>query len=437
MRHSPNPRASTAIGSLLAEITEVRKGEKDKMIEVIYDNAEEDTQNGEIQGIRLPKNIRQVGTPQGGRRIYVEDYVMTYLNQLAKPGNTYARGAILLGEYKQADNQGVLFISGALEAQNVEFDLEEIEFTNEIWSGIYNDVKRYFPDLEVVGWFLSRMGFSTQINEKINKIHIDNFPGRDKALFMIDSLEEEDAWYLFENNGLKKQSGYYIYYTRNDAMQGYMMTQRNHMVESETDIAERDQELLKKYRSRLEQRTEPVKEQKPISFLYVASSLLTVAFLALGITVINSYDRLKNLETAFHRIDIMTDGNTEEQITNVISVNANVEPDTENDTDASTTEDASQNSEEPSTSEGDATEASTDLSVDSTTEAQEPEPDISPVISSDTPQYYTVQDGDTLSSISFAMYHSILYVDNIMEANEMQNGDEIYVGQQILIPSIP
>ena len=133
------------------------------MIEVIYDNVGEEEQSGEIQGIRLPKNIRQVGTPQGGRRIYVEDYVMTYLNQLAKPGNTYARGAILLGEYKQVDNQGVLFISGALEAQNVEFDLEEIEFTNEIWSGIYNDVKRYFPDLEVVGWFLSRMGFSTQI----------------------------------------------------------------------------------------------------------------------------------------------------------------------------------------------------------------------------------------------------------------------------------
>ena len=55
------------------------------MIEVIYDNAESDAQDGEIQGIRLPKNIRQVGTPQGGRRIYVEDYVITYLNQLAKP----------------------------------------------------------------------------------------------------------------------------------------------------------------------------------------------------------------------------------------------------------------------------------------------------------------------------------------------------------------
>ena len=54
-----------------------------------------------------------------------------------------------------------------------------------------------------------------------------------------------------------------------------------------------------------------------------------------------------------------------------------------------------------------------------------------------TPRYYTVQDGDTLSSISFSIYHSILYVDHIMEANEMKNGDEIYVGQEILIPAIP
>ncbi len=412
------------------------------MIEVIYDKTEEETQSGEIQGIRLPKNIRQVGTPQGNRRIYVEDYVMTYLNQLAKPGNTYARGAILLGEYKQVENQGVLFISGALEAQNVEFDLEEIDFTNEIWSNIYNDVKRYFPDLEVVGWFLSRMGFSAQVNDKITKIHVNNFPGRDKALFMIDSLEEEEAWYLYENNGLKKQTGYYIYYTRNDAMQGYMVTQRNHMVEAETDIAERDQELLKRYRSRLEQRTEPKKEHKPISYLYVASSLLTVAFLALGITVINSYDRLKNLETAFHRYDIMTEAGTEEPVTNVVSVNANVEPTTEiltstqnvnaPQTTETTTEATTQVATETTTQVG--TEVATETATEVTTEEAK---EVLEVSSNNVPKYYTVQDGDTLSSISYSMYHTILYVDNIMEANEMENGDEIYVGQEILIPAVP
>lgn len=410
------------------------------MIEVIYDHGENTEQGEEIKGIRLPKNIRQVGTPRSGRRIYVEDYVITYLNQLAKPGNTYARGAILLGEYKQVENQGIIFISGALEAQNVEFDIDEIEFTNEVWTKIYNDVKCFFPDLEVVGWFLSRMGFSTQINDKITKIHLENFPGRDKTLFMVDALEEEEAWYLFENNALKKQSGYYIYYTRNDAMQNYMMTQKNHMVEAETDVAQRDQELLQKYRSRLEQRLEPQKEkrEKPVSFLYVASSLLTVAFLALGITVINSYDRLKDLETAFHRIDIMAEKTTETPMTNVISVGANVEPvDSETDaaedtgTDENTTQADNSSDVQPESdknSEPGKTETETSTQVLETAKL---------VVADGAPKYYTVQDGDTLSSISFQMYHSILYVDNIMEANGMKNGDEIYVGQQILIPSIP
>ena len=428
------------------------------MIEVIYDNAGEE-QQGEIQGIRLPKNIRQIGTPQGNRRIYVEDYVMTYLNQLAKPGSTYARGAILLGEYKQAENQGVLFISGALEAQNMELDLEEIEFNNEVWTNIYNEVKRYFPNLEVVGWFLSRMGFSTQVNDKITKLHLENFPGRDKALYMIDSLEEEDAWYLYDNNGLKKQIGYYIYYTRNDAMQSYMMVQNDHMVEAETDVAERDQVLLEKYRSRLEEkRKSVVKEHKPVSFLYVASSLLTVAFLALGITVINSYDRLQNLETAFHRLDLMTGAATEEDKTNIITVNANV--DTTEETDGSTGTEASSGQGTAGDAAGDGTtndsaagsSAGSDATTSTpTTTAPTSDPagttsdpttstdgtSDTPVSAGMAPRYYTVQDGDTLSSISYTMYHSILYVDNIMEANEMKNGDEIYVGQQIIIPAIP
>lgn len=398
------------------------------MIEVIYDNAGTEEDTGEIQGIRLPKNIRQVGTPQGGRRIYVEDYVITYLNQLAKPGNTYARGAILLGEYKQVDQQGVLFISGAIEAQNMELDLEEIEFTNEIWSQIYNEVKRYFPDLEVVGWFLSRMGFSTDINDKITKIHLENFSGRDKVLYLMDALEEEDAWYLYENNGLKKQSGYYIYYTRNDAMQSYMVTQRNHMVEAETDIAKRDEELLRRYRSRLEQKEPPAPPRKQASLFYVASSLLTIAFLVMGITVINSYDRLKDLETAFHRMDFMTEDSTENIETKVVSVGANIEMTTETPTETSS-EDSAMDTETVTITETASTDT-TAMTTEATTETMAS-------VVNHVPSYYTVQEGDTLSSISFSMYHSILYVNDIMEANEMQNGDEIYVGQQILIPSVP
>lgn len=149
----------------------------------------------------------------------MEDYVVTYLNYIARPGSTQARGAILLGESKKSDAGDVIFISGAVDAQNIEFDMDESEFTQEIWTEIYDQVKQFFPGLSVMGWFLSRMGFSTAINDKIEKMHVENFPGKDKVLFITDSLESEDAFYMYEHGQLVKQKGYYIYYEKNEAMQ--------------------------------------------------------------------------------------------------------------------------------------------------------------------------------------------------------------------------
>ena len=110
------------------------------MIEVIYDkDKEKDKQESNEKNehevsvnLRLPKNIRQIGSPDGHKRIYMEDYVVTYLNYIARPGSTLARGAILLGESKKSDAGDVIFISGAVDAQNIEFDMDESEFTQEI-----------------------------------------------------------------------------------------------------------------------------------------------------------------------------------------------------------------------------------------------------------------------------------------------------------------
>ena len=87
------------------------------MIEVIY-NQEEQRSNSKEIPIKLPRNIRQIGSPNPYHRIYIEDYVITYLNKLALPSHTYSRGAILLGTYKKAEDYQVLFISGAVEAQH-------------------------------------------------------------------------------------------------------------------------------------------------------------------------------------------------------------------------------------------------------------------------------------------------------------------------------
>ena len=139
------------------------------MIELIYDeNSEVDkkdtNENTGDSGTgrkeekydreKLPRNIRQIGSPSLNKRIYIEDYVVTYLNYISRPGSTQARGAILLGECSHTDLGDIIFISGAVDAQNIEFDMDESEFTQEAWSEIYDKIKENFPELSVMGWFL-------------------------------------------------------------------------------------------------------------------------------------------------------------------------------------------------------------------------------------------------------------------------------------------
>ena len=62
-----------------------------------------------------------------------------------------------------------------MEGQNIELDLDETVFDDKVWREIYQKKERFFPDLEVIGWALSRMGFSVRLNDKIKKTHFENF----------------------------------------------------------------------------------------------------------------------------------------------------------------------------------------------------------------------------------------------------------------------
>lgn len=375
------------------------------MIEIVYDKdgqAEDNT----FEGIMLPKNIRQIGMPSGNKRVYIEDYVMTYLNQLANPNTTYARGAILVGECVKGQGGEVVFISGAIPAQNLELDLEETTFNGEIWSLIYQEVKTYFPDLEVVGWFLSRMGFSTMINDMIVKLHMDNFAGEDKVLYIMDSLEGEDAFYMTEGEYLRRQSGYYIYYARNEAMQNFMIESKESMEPDENKVEEKDEAVLRNYKKIMEERERHAKIERMNKRLSGVCSGLTVAVLALSVAVLSNYQMLDKMETKLEETGIFLTDNTEYYDKSEVWVKKLTEA-TEDDTEMTT---------------------KTEMTTSDLEKVQ--------TASADLPQYYVVQNGDTLSSISFKMYNSVGYVTELMEANGFGEADQIHEGDRIVIPTV-
>lgn len=191
------------------------------MIENIRNN-DNSYKKGVKKNIHLPKNIRQVGQASANKKIYIEDYVMTYIQQLAMKNYGVYHCAVLLGEYVEGEDGSNIFISGAIGIEQGNYDLEKI-FTNESWAKIYDDVKRYFKNMEIVGWYVTRPGLVLDINKEITAIHVNNFAGTNKVLFMYDSVEKEEVFYVYSNGALNKQGGYFIYYEKNESMQNYMV----------------------------------------------------------------------------------------------------------------------------------------------------------------------------------------------------------------------
>ena len=441
--------------------------------------------NPERQTRELPKNFRQIGEP-GAKKIYMEDYVYTYLNKLAQPGNLYARGAILFGNIFQTSAGLCLFISGAAACQNFEFDLEESTFTEENWSEIYRIRDKFFPDMEIVGWFLSRMGFSVELNDKIIRTHMDNFNGENKVLYMIDALENEDAFYQFENYSLKKQRGYYIYYETNKEMKNYMLaegeTEHNPENKRKSATILRDSSVVKNYKKAMKQKKSLHKKTSPkFGPASLAGVLVMIMVLFYGVRSVQQFRQEENAEAVFQqqtlenqktlegqdtsddaRVQSSTEegvlsqentqgesnntissagsnagGREESNVTDSIADNggkSNITDSTMDSGDESDVTDSITDNGDESDVTGSALnngENSQEADVDVFTQE---EPDDVTESWSYIGNQYTVQQGDTLAGISMKIYQSYDYIEKLAEANQIKNLDEIYPGQVLDIP---
>ncbi|EKC81438.1 LysM domain protein, partial [human gut metagenome] len=74
----------------------------------------------------------------------------------------------------------------------------------------------------MIGWAKKMEEPEEEPDEKLFDLHREQFPGEDRLLFLYDS-EENASVFLTENTGIRKQSGYYIYYEKNEQMQSYMV----------------------------------------------------------------------------------------------------------------------------------------------------------------------------------------------------------------------
>lgn len=391
------------------------------MIEIIC-NGEDDSNKGNMRGnadIRRPKNIKQIGDVSSNRKIYIEDYAFTYINSVAYQTPEDEQAGVLLGEVQKSDEEKCLFIKGVIRAKTPENETKQgIVFNEKIWEKIYAEIEKFFPDLEVVGWFAAMPGITQERFLYLKKLHTDNFSGGMKTMYLVNTCDKEENFYLYENGELKKQKGYVCFYERNYEMQEYMLERRER---KPIESPEKDK-VMKSIRSIIQEKEEMRQRRKNSVFLYGISSFMAVVVLVIGINLLNSYEKMKKFDTSLSNIAL--------EISNISEKEKSIQ--------------TSDNSVSVNKISGDVypTEAETESTESRTTQSQTEQSQIEKqaesaemVKEADAAQTtYIVKKGDTIMSICKKYYGNTEKLNEIIAVNNIEDADKLYIGQEIKLP---
>lgn len=447
--------------------------------------------NEENKQLMLPKNIRQIGTFGDTYKIYVEDFVYTYVHQFIhrRKKDDLVLAAVLLGRTIHQDDQEYVFISGAQKvdfrtsesadadngqeenAQDNSGEQESIPNTvvskqQEFWDRVYQGIKQYFDDQEILGWYFNLDGSGLEINTQLQQFFESTYKKGSRFLYYEDSVEREDAFFVQEQHKLQKISGYAVYYEKNPQMQEFMIAEKEKATPKPLrdvySTENRDDDVAQNYRAIMNKLNEKPHKKKVQPVIYVAGVAVLAIVAATGVTQIGNYQNLKVLEQTMQTLSgsVAADGEEDTLAETDQDAVKNADEDeslTEDDMNAAESSDETQETSADSaagqensgqiTTDEDTADQTLPTTNDQSTDTNESEngtvddgqtasenTDDAQQTAATPPNYYIVKKGDSLVSISKSVYNNTNMVDEICSLNQIENMDVIYEGQKLLLP---
>lgn len=447
---------------------------------------------------RLPKNIRQIGERDQVLKLYLEDYVKTYLKRLQPAKGADLRVGLLLGSREIHEDIPYVFVDGALEMNSVTEEGEKVVFTEDAWKKAYQEVEQMFPKRTVQGWFLCGGPGCSLSPLNYWRQHSQYFTGKNQLMYLNSGLEGEEAAYITSADGFYKLRGYSIYYERNQMMQDYMIVQKD-SYRAEAGVNDK---VIQDFKQKMdERRYEAGRHRSAVGALTGVCSVLAVTVLAGGVAMFSNYQKLHRMESVIASVlpegsgrgDILTaSGKNTDRVENVSGKGWTQadEPDYFIEEAAGevypTTAFAKENTRESpgqvspetmppsvgvSTETGRRDTGSQESQIPAETSSQEvipeqkaekkrdqaqassegqaqktkedaltlPSSEVRESASTETVsavnyKVYTVGDGETLFGICYKLYQNLEHIDEICRVNVLTDQNSIYAGQKLLVP---
>ena len=423
---------------------------------------------------KLPKNIRQIGERDAIVKLYVEDYVNTYLRRLYPAGGQDLRVGLLLGSVEMNDGTPYIFIDGAMEMEDVTEQGQKVVFSELAWKKAYQSVEQLFPKRSVLGWFLCGAPGNDLSPLNYWKQHVQYFQGPNKLMYLSSGVEGDESVYITSEDGFYKLCGYSIYYERNQMMQDYMVLRKDvKRIESGSD-----EKVIQEFRKRMDEHKDEVTDRhQTLGLLRGMCMAMSIVILAGGIVMFNNYERMQEMESVIasaipERVESALMGKdnaavkdkpeshvvVEEADGGVYPTTAAVTKETMSETQpgsqnggegqnggedqnggdgqaagsgqkSENTQDGG-NSQESAQTQG----GNKGASKEEGSGSQSSSGGASQAAAGGTQRVHVVQDGETLYGICISEYHDVNKLKEICELNGLEDENKIVSGQKLLLP---
>lgn len=391
--------------------------------------------------MELPKNITQIGEVDKHCRIYVEDYVVSYIKQMNGIAQNKDIAIALYGRKTVEDGVSYVFIYGSAKLNFLQKAVRHLSQAQE--QEIEKLRKKYFSEMKFLG-------------------------------YRILNGEMVEGFQICEQDICRYVEGYAQFYEKNDSMLAYMLENRGEEVPPEKV----DQEKYETVRKRQEERRQHQEEhrqhrengypeqekiiQMPTVGLRRMKMAATGVFVLLCVVALalmkqestgESFGEAARQAMSSMMEQKLPDAEEEAEQTSTLvaedkledalrqeNAAANTEitdvtPETvatQPPTDSNVAETATQMTEETTQ---EATQSAEPVSDDVIPTTPVPEPTAeSSVQAVSQPVSYTIKRGDTLIGISIRNYGSNARVSEICSLNGIKDPDDIKIGQEILLP---
>lgn len=185
--------------------------------------------------MELPKNITQIGEADRTCKIYVEDYVVSYMKQLGRGMKEKGLAIALYGKYTKEQNLSYFFIYGACKVLSINKAVRHLSQAQN--QEVERLRQRYFPEYEFLGYHIFD-------GDMVEGMHIQ---------------EQDSCRYI---------KGYACFYEKNDSMLAYMVDNNPQEHEPEQygqEKYDRARAKQEERRSQYEQKGQQISGAVPIS----------------------------------------------------------------------------------------------------------------------------------------------------------------------------